>query len=183
VPPDVQQVYEQMMRGQVAPALRALGFTGTSRVFRMRGSGHYGEVGWQKDGRWTGRQLLRFTANVAYWLGSDRIAELMPEPQPDLWWELSSGEPQPRAITTRSCGGQHAMPCTRTLPDAEPPRLPGRPVPAVHTQIGPRLRVPGIDEARRYRPNGPVPRENSLRSRCLRCSSLGRGAPSSSFRR
>jgi hypothetical protein len=65
-----QQVYERMMRGQVAPPLRALGFTGRSRVSRMRGSGHYGEVRWQKDGRWTRRQLPRFTAKAAYWLGS-----------------------------------------------------------------------------------------------------------------
>jgi len=111
VPPGVQQVYEQMMRGQVAPALRALGLTGTSRVFRMRRNGHYGEVRWQKDGRQARRQLLRFTANVAYWLGGDRIAELMPEPQPDLWWELRGGEPAgPVASSVVEAVRRYALP-------------------------------------------------------------------------
>lgn len=110
-PPGVQQVYERMMRAQVAPALRVLGFTGTSRVFRMRQGDHYGEVRWQKDGRQARFQVLRFTANVSYWLGGDPIAGLMPEPQPDLWWELRGGEPaEPTASSVIEAVRRYALP-------------------------------------------------------------------------
>ena len=91
---NVQQAYEGMMRGQVAPALRVLGFTGTSRVFRIRRGGQYGEIRWQKNARQIRRQLLRFTGNVFYWWENDtRIGALMPEPETDVWWELAGGQP------------------------------------------------------------------------------------------
>ncbi len=92
-PPDVRRAYQQMMRGQVAAGLRALGFTGTYRVFRIRRGGHYGEVRWQKDARQIRRLRLRFTVNVGYRWGGSRIAMLMPEPQTDIWWELADGQP------------------------------------------------------------------------------------------
>jgi hypothetical protein len=91
-PLTVQQAYEQMMRKQAAPALHALGFSGTFRAFRFRSGGHHGEVRWQKS-RHNSRQHLRFTAHVFYWWGYSRISQLMPEPTTDVWWELRGGEP------------------------------------------------------------------------------------------
>jgi hypothetical protein len=85
--------YDVMMREQVAPALRELGFTGTLRQFTIRRDGAHGTVAWQKDARAYRMQLLLFTANISYWCGSSRIAHLMPEPVRDTWWQLTGGEP------------------------------------------------------------------------------------------
>jgi hypothetical protein len=89
----VVEGYDQMMRGQVAPRLREAGFTGTVRSFTIRRGDARGELRWVKDGRAVRAGLLRFTAEVDYWCGGGRIAELLPAPARDTWWELHSGEP------------------------------------------------------------------------------------------
>jgi hypothetical protein len=91
--PKVQQAYDEMMRRQVAPALRELGFSGTLRIFRYSSGGRHGEFRWQKDGRASGRGLLRFTMNVNWLCGSGRVGELMPVPATDTWWEIRSDRP------------------------------------------------------------------------------------------
>jgi hypothetical protein len=63
---DVQKAYDQMMREQVAPALRLLGFTGTARIFRYRMGSHKCEIQWQKDARQTRRGVLFFTINLGW---------------------------------------------------------------------------------------------------------------------
>jgi hypothetical protein len=42
-PLSVQQAYEQMMREQVAPELRELGFRGTARIFTYSSGGQIGK--------------------------------------------------------------------------------------------------------------------------------------------
>ena len=88
----VQQAYDLMMREQIGPALRELGFIGTARIFRYWSDGRKCEIRWQKDSRQTKRQLLRFTMNLGWWWGGGRIFELMPTPATDPWWVLRGGE-------------------------------------------------------------------------------------------
>jgi hypothetical protein len=90
---NVQQAYEQMMRGQVFPALRELGFKGTLRSFSYGSGSRKGEIRWQKDGRATRQQRLFFTINVGWAQDGGRIGELMPLPATDTWWELRGGQP------------------------------------------------------------------------------------------
>jgi hypothetical protein len=82
-----------MMRGQVAPALRDLGFTGTLPIFRYASGGRSGAIRWQKDGRQARRQITFFTMNLGWWCGGGRVYELMPVPATDTWWEVRGGHP------------------------------------------------------------------------------------------
>jgi hypothetical protein len=108
---NVQQAYEQMMRGQVAPALRELGFKGTLRIFRYGSGSRKGEIRWQKDGRATRQQRLFFTINVGWVQGGGRIGELMPLPATDTWWELHKGQPtEPVAHSVVSAIRIYALP-------------------------------------------------------------------------
>lgn len=137
----VQQAYELMMREQVGPALRELGFAGTARIFRYGGSGCRCEVRWQKDGRWTRQQSLRFTINLGWWWGGGRIFELMPVPAGDTWWDLRRGQPSaPVAVSVVAAIRCYALPAIQAgLDDLDhqqdsgvrwPRRFP--PVPAMH---------------------------------------------------
>lgn len=140
---EVQQAYDQMMREQVAPALRELGFTGTARIFRYWSGGHKGEIRWQKDARQARRQILRFTINLGWRWGGGRIYELMPVPAGDTWWELRGGQPAgPVASSVVSAIRCYAVPAIQAgLDDLEhqqdqdpdvhwPRKFP--PVPAMH---------------------------------------------------
>jgi hypothetical protein len=89
----VVEEYDRIMRLDVAPQLRAAGFTGTLRSFTMRRGSARGELRWEKDGRWVRTGLLRFTAKVDYWCGGGRIAELLPAGTRDTWWRLRDDEP------------------------------------------------------------------------------------------
>jgi hypothetical protein len=124
---EVQQAYDQMMREQVAPALRELGFTGTARIFRYGSGGHSGELRWQKDARQTRRQLLLFTINLGWWWGGGRIYELMPVPAGDTWWELRGGQPAgPVASSVVSAIRCYAVPAIQAgLDDVEHQQDPG----------------------------------------------------------
>lgn len=92
-PARVVEVYDLMMREQVGPALREIGFKGTLRSFKYGRDGRFGEVRWQKDGRAAYAQIMPFTANVGYIAGGGRIYELMPVPTGDTWWEVRGGQP------------------------------------------------------------------------------------------
>lgn len=91
-PAAIVQAYDHMMRDQVAPQLRGAGFTGSLRAFTIRRGAAHGSVKWQKDGRAVRAGMLRVTANIKYWCGGGRIAELMPAPTLDTWWELRDGQ-------------------------------------------------------------------------------------------
>ena len=82
-----------MMRRVIGPSLRQLGFRGTVREFKYGSRSQFGVVRWQKDGRAARAQRLRFTGNVGYWCGADRIGFLMPVPAHDTWWEIRGGQP------------------------------------------------------------------------------------------
>ena len=111
VPMNVQQAYEHVMHDRVAPALRELGFTGKLRTFKYRRGAAEGTVEWQKDARAIRAQRLLFTANVTYWCGAGRIADLMPVPATDTWWNLTSGEPtDPVAESVVSALRRYALP-------------------------------------------------------------------------
>jgi HEAT repeats len=90
---NVQQACEQMMRKQVAPALRELGFKGTLRIFNYGSGSRRGSIRWQKDGRATRQQRLFFTINVGWAGDGGRVGELLPLPATDTWWELRGGQP------------------------------------------------------------------------------------------
>jgi len=92
-PADVRRSYEQMMREQIAPALRDVGFTGKLSVFRFVGGDRAGEIRWQKDGRQARRQITLFTMNLNWLCGAGRISDLMPLPATDTWWEVRGGYP------------------------------------------------------------------------------------------
>ncbi|MGO8886944.1 MAG: HEAT repeat domain-containing protein [Streptosporangiaceae bacterium] len=107
----VTDAYREMMRGQIAPALRALGFTGSAGAFRYRSGGHEGGIGFQKDGRDVRLQRLGFTVNVGFWWAAGRIFHLMPEPAHDTWWKLNGGEPTgPAADSVVAAIRRYALP-------------------------------------------------------------------------
>ncbi len=93
VAPGVQRAFDLMMREQVAPALRELGFTRSARVFRYSSVGGQCEIHWQKDTRQSRHHVLSFTMNLDWGWGQGRLYEVMPVPAVDPWWELRGGEP------------------------------------------------------------------------------------------
>jgi hypothetical protein len=92
-PSRVVEVYDYMMREQVGPALREIGFKGTLRTFKYGRDGRFGSVTWQKNGKAAYAQIMLFTGNVNYIADGGRIAELMPVPTTDTWWEVRGGQP------------------------------------------------------------------------------------------
>jgi hypothetical protein len=86
-PSRVVEVYDYMMREQVGPTLREIGFKGTLRTFKYGRDGRFGSVTWQKNGKAAYAQIMLFTGNVNYIADGGRIAELMPVPTADTWWE------------------------------------------------------------------------------------------------
>ncbi len=85
--------YDRMMREQVAPRLRAAGFTGTLRSFTIRRGTARCELRWQKDGRDVRAGRLSFTANLDWRCGGGRVYKVLPAPAHDTWWDLNDGEP------------------------------------------------------------------------------------------
>ena len=85
--------YDRMMREQVAPGLRAAGFTGTLRSFTIRRGTARCELRWQKDGRDVRAGRLSFTANLDWRCGGGRVYKVLPAPAHDTWWDLNDGEP------------------------------------------------------------------------------------------
>jgi len=82
-----------MMREQIVPALREIGFSGPARTLKYGRGDRQGTIRFQKDGRSVRHQLMPFTANVNYIAGYGRIFELMPVPTLDTWWEVNGGQP------------------------------------------------------------------------------------------
>jgi hypothetical protein len=111
-----QETYREMMKMQVAPALRELGFKGSGQNYELPAPGHWAMLGFQKS-VWSDASGLRFTVNVlvvsrAAWekarsersyvparptanrLWGDfawqkRIGALLPGGQ-DHWWEVKA---------------------------------------------------------------------------------------------
>ncbi|RBY94265.1 hypothetical protein DQ244_02705 [Blastococcus sp. TBT05-19] len=90
------RLFEEMVKGRIAPALRDLGMRGSGQNFRLPNEdGDYALLGFQKDS-WDG--TMRFTANVAFhsargwqdardrhgWLPAQPTASSMYAVEPDL---------------------------------------------------------------------------------------------------
>jgi hypothetical protein len=64
---DAPKLFEEMLKTQIAPALRELGMRGSGQNYRLPNeNGDYALLGFQKDS-WDG--VTRFTANVAFYNG------------------------------------------------------------------------------------------------------------------
>jgi uncharacterized protein DUF4304 len=113
-----QETYREMMKTQVAPALRGLGFKGSCQNYELPSPGHWAMLGFQKSA-WSDASALRFTVNVlvvsrlawesarsersyvptrptANRLWGDfawqkRIGALLPGGQ-DRWWEVEADD-------------------------------------------------------------------------------------------
>ncbi len=92
---DAQAGFQFMMREQVAPALREMGFRGTLRVFTYAAGRHAGSVRLQKS-RHSSRRSVDFTFHVgAPCMGSEELVNLMTEQDRPArwWWTVVAGEP------------------------------------------------------------------------------------------
>lgn len=93
--PNAQDDFKQMMRAQVAPAIRELGFKGPSRHFRYASADYSGGIRLQKW-RFSSRRRVYFTFHVGAPCMRDKpIVYLMPEREPPVpyWWQLDAGQP------------------------------------------------------------------------------------------
>jgi hypothetical protein len=61
--PTAQDTYREMMKTQVAPGLRALGFKGSGQKYELPSPDHWAMLGFQKSA-WSDAGALRFTVNV-----------------------------------------------------------------------------------------------------------------------
>jgi hypothetical protein len=114
--PTAQTTYAAMVKTEIAPRLRALGFKGSGQVFQLPDEDHWAMIGFQKSTS-SDAARVKFTVNVlvvtraawvarraeAPYLGERpspnvhagggwwrRIGELLPD-RGDLWWQVESG--------------------------------------------------------------------------------------------
>jgi hypothetical protein len=74
----VVEVYDQMMRQVIGPALRELGFRGTTlREFRYGDRSHFGTVRWQKDGRRATTKAVGCLVQLGSWRTTLRHARTL----------------------------------------------------------------------------------------------------------
>jgi hypothetical protein len=108
-----------MMKAQVAPRLRALGFKGSGQSYELPSPGYWAMIGFQKSS-FSDAKSVRFTVNVLVvsrtawatrrethaWLPAKptantgwghfpsiwqrRLGELLPARQ-DMWWDIAAG--------------------------------------------------------------------------------------------
>jgi Domain of unknown function (DUF4304) len=92
-----QDLFRTMLRDQLAPELRRIGFKGSGQRYDLRAtSGDVGVLGFQKDTGSTGAHV-RFTANLMVVRASGaigwrvRIGALLDDPH-DHWWTIRIGD-------------------------------------------------------------------------------------------
>jgi hypothetical protein len=116
--PTAQETFRELVKSQLAPGLRALGFKGSGRSYELRSPEHWAMLGLQAS-QWSDSQHLQFTVNLLVvardvWdeesakrphLGSKpspnthpgtfawwaRLGTLMPQGR-DTWWEVRAGQ-------------------------------------------------------------------------------------------
>jgi hypothetical protein len=93
-----QEVFATMMKTEMAPALRALGFQGSGQRFALQSETHWAQIGFQKSA-WSDREEILFTVNVqcvsrAAWDEARGSRAWLPKrPSPNSaypgggWWE------------------------------------------------------------------------------------------------
>jgi hypothetical protein len=145
-----QETYRDMMKTQVAPALRQLGFKGSGQNYELPSPTHWALLGFQKSA-WSEASALRFTVNVlvvscADWesaraersyvparptanrLWGDfacqrRIGTLLPGGQ-DLWWEVeAAAETNDLAAEVVSAIQEFVLPAIRNETRSNPRHL------------------------------------------------------------
>ena len=83
-----QDAFRDMMRHEIAPAIRRMGFAGSGGNFRLVDGDDVAHVESQKS-RWNSKDEVAFTFNL--WVSggrlSTRLGELLPERR-DFWWVL-----------------------------------------------------------------------------------------------
>jgi hypothetical protein len=107
-----------MLKEEIAPALRGLGFKGSGRVYALPVEGWWAQLGFQGHARYNTAESVRFTVNIHVVLKSDwesarvarsylparpspneyggpgwqqRIGQVLPDGQ-DKWWQLEAGQ-------------------------------------------------------------------------------------------
>jgi hypothetical protein len=122
-----QAVYADMLRAEIAPRLRTLGFKGSGSAYVLPDDESWLIVGFQKD-RYSRADCVRFTVNLtrankqawaadreyepslpvrpsgnsADLFGTSkviRLGNLMPPRGEDRWWEIGPNRPSKRAAT------------------------------------------------------------------------------------
>jgi hypothetical protein len=138
-----QETYAAMLREQVAPRLRALGFLGSGSAYRLPDEAVWRRLGFQKD-RYSTAEAVRFTVNLSVadkarwaaarvrepWIGARpsgntryalpaetfravRIGQLMPGRR-DTWWEVVAGRDTTRlAAEVAAAIAAYALPWLR----------------------------------------------------------------------
>ncbi len=122
-----------MLRDELAPRLRGLGFKGSGHAFSIPDDAHWISLGFQKS-QFSDGEALRFTVNVtvankAVWARmrqertylpakpapntlygdyawSRRIGQLLPGGQ-DQWWELRADSPDSRTVAALVAAAVH----------------------------------------------------------------------------
>ena len=62
--PTAQETFGSMMKDQISPGLRTLGFKGSGQAFTLPDDGHFAQVGFQKS-TYSDSTAVRFTINVS----------------------------------------------------------------------------------------------------------------------
>jgi hypothetical protein len=121
-PLTAQQAFEQMMRGQVAPALREMGFTGSFRTFRYT-RGHRSGTIWARKSRHSNRQevdfeLLLTGGHIIEW----NLHSFMPGQPTGFGWTVRAGEPaDPVAGAVIAAVRRYGRPAARAIVDGDAP--------------------------------------------------------------
>lgn len=145
---NAQDWFRFMVDTDLAPGLRALGFFGVGRRFRIEGPRHWGEIAVEQARSFTAR-AVRFTLHIgvmsrdewaeqlrvrpyypaseaakAQWMGWQApigsVVEVAGYPIGELWWELEVGRPfQSLAREVLMTVREHALPAMRTQMDSE----------------------------------------------------------------
>jgi Domain of unknown function (DUF4304) len=139
---NAQDWFRFMVDTNLAPGLRALGFFGVGRRFRIEGTGHWGEVLVEQARSFTAR-AVRFTVHVGVlsrdeWAEQLRVRPYYPagevtrthmgwqapigelvtvagHPIGELWWELEVGRPfDSLANEVLTAVREFALPAIRT---------------------------------------------------------------------
>jgi len=97
-----QEAFRMMVKEQIAPALRELGFKGSGQRFVLPSEEHWAQIGLQKFS-WSNREYVEFTANVTVvrrdvWEEERARSSILPkQPAPNIFhgtyaWQERIGE-------------------------------------------------------------------------------------------
>lgn len=138
----VQASFREMLKNQIAPALREMGFKGSGQAYRLDVPDHWAMIGFQRS-YWAAPDEISFTINVLVFSKADwdqrreqrphlpeqpnpnryyapnvlwqhRIGHLLPPKPRDVWWQLKDGEPT-EAVAHEVIAGvrDHVLPAIR----------------------------------------------------------------------